>query len=72
MSRNIQNAGKGSIEMEIKKHRKAAGLTQQQFSELFEIPLATVKAWDCGQRYPPIWAEKLIIEKLETLKTTSK
>lgn len=58
--------------MEIKKHRQAAGLTQKQFSELFNIPLDVVKSWDSGRRRPPEWAEKLIIEKLETLiKTTS-
>lgn len=57
--------------MEIKRHRQEAGLTQKQFSDMFEIPLDTVKNWDVGRRYPPAWAEKLIIEKLEALKTTS-
>lgn len=57
--------------MEIKKYRQAAGLTQKQFSDIFEIPLDVVKSWDAGRRNPPIWVEKLIIEKLETLKTTS-
>lgn len=70
MRKTIQNNGRGS-KMEIKKHRQAAGLTQQQFSDMFEIPLDTVKNWDAGRRYPPVWAEKLIIEKLETLKKTS-
>lgn len=51
----------------IKEYRLAAGLTQKQFSELFEIPLDTVKNWDAGRRYPPLWAEKLIIEKLERM-----
>lgn len=57
--------------MEITKHRQAAGLTQKQFSDLFEIPIDVVKSWDSGRRKPPAWAEKLIIEKLETMKTTS-
>ncbi len=51
--------------MEIKKYRKMAGLTQQEFSNLFGIPLDTVKSWDCGRKLPPEWAEKLIIEKLQ-------
>lgn len=51
----------------IKEHRQAAGLTQEEFSELFEIPLNTVKNWDSGRRSPPEWAEKLIIEKLERI-----
>ena len=49
----------------IKEYRKAAGLTQKQFSDLFGIPLDVVKSWDSGRRHPPEWAEKLIIEKLE-------
>ncbi|MEZ3435721.1 MAG: hypothetical protein K1W34_14095 [Lachnospiraceae bacterium] len=52
----------------IKEYRKSAGLTQKQFSELFEIPLDVVKSWDSGRRSPPVWAEKLIIEKLDRMK----
>lgn len=52
----------------IKEYRKAAGLTQKQFSELFEIPIDTVKKWDSGQRKPPDWVERLIIKELERMK----
>ncbi|MBD5395033.1 MAG: transcriptional regulator [Lachnospiraceae bacterium] len=52
----------------IKEYRQAAGLTQKQFSELFKIPIDVVKSWDSGRRNPPEWAEKLIIEKLESMK----
>lgn len=52
----------------IKECRKAAGLTQRQFSEMFGIPIDTVKCWDSGRRNPPEWAERLIVEKLEGLK----
>lgn len=48
----------------IKFYRQAAGLTQQQFAEMFDIPIDTVKAWDCGRRKPDKLKEKLIIEKL--------
>ena len=54
--------------MTIKEHRQAAGLTQQQFAELFDIPIDTVKAWDSGRRKPPEWAEKLIIKDLGRMK----
>lgn len=64
--------GLGRIEdgilMTIKEHRQAAGLTQQQFAELFDIPIDTVKAWDSGRRKPPEWAEKLIIKDLGRMK----
>lgn len=51
----------------IKEYRKAAGLTQKQFSEMFEIPLDVVKSWDSGRRKPAAWAEKLIIKELERM-----
>lgn len=50
--------------MKIKEARKAAGLTQGELAELLEVPLDTIKSWDCGRRYPPKWVENLILEKL--------
>lgn len=52
----------------IKEHRQKSGLTQKQFSELFEIPIDVVKSWDSGRRKPPAWAEKLIIKELERMR----
>lgn len=57
--------------MGIKESRKSAGLTQSQFSDIFEIPLDVVKSWDSGRRKPPGWAEKLIIKELERMKETT-
>lgn len=57
-----------NLSNKIKEKRKSVGLTQYQFSAIFEIPLDTVKNWDSGRRKPPEWAEKLIIEKLEQMK----
>ncbi len=49
----------------IKEYRKSVGLTQEQFSELFDIPLSTVKKWDSGISSPPDWATNLIIKELK-------
>ncbi len=54
--------------LSIKDYRMAAGMTQEEFSELFEIPIDTVKNWDSGRREPPIWAKKMIIKELERMK----
>lgn len=54
--------------MKIKEYRQAAGLTQQQFADMFGISINTVKNWDCGRRKPDKLKEKLIIEKLEQMK----
>lgn len=57
----------------IREYREKAGLTQQQFAEMFGISVNTVKSWDCGRRTPDKLKEKLIIEKLESiLKTTGR
>ncbi len=55
--------------MTIKECREAAGLTQSQFSKLFNppIPIDTIKSWDCGRQSPPDWVKGLIIEKLERI-----
>lgn len=53
--------------MRIKEERIAAGITQKEFSELFKIPIDTVKGWDCGRRKPAEWQENLIIEKLKSM-----
>lgn len=52
----------------IKEARKAAGLTQREMSERLSIPLRTVESWEAGKRTPPVWAEALIVEKLERIK----
>lgn len=54
----------------IKERRLALGLTQAQFSELFNppIPIDTIKKWDAGIMQPADWVESLIIEKLERVK----
>lgn len=37
-------------------------------SKLFEIPTRTIENWESGTRKPPVYVEKLIIEKLMQIK----
>lgn len=60
------------MENRIKSARIAAGLTQSEMSERFEIPLDTIKKWDAGAYKPPEWAAKLLLEKLQDVKNTIK
>lgn len=53
---------------EMKIAREEAGLTQQQFAEMFDISLDTVKSWDCGRRKPDKLKEKLILKELKSIK----
>lgn len=53
----------------IKSARLKAGLkTQREFAEQFDIPLDVIKSWESGRRTPPAWAEKLLLEKLDSMK----
>ena len=54
--------------MSIKEAREEAGLSRAEMSRLFEIPVRTLEEWDAGRRTPPPYVEKLIIEKLQTMK----
>lgn len=52
---------------DFKKARNAAGLTQQQMSDIFKIPKRTIENWESGQRTPPEYVKILVIEKLQSL-----
>lgn len=55
------------MDCEIKKARLAAGLSQAELSRRFEIPLGTLAHWEKGDRTPPVWAEKLLIEAINRI-----
>ncbi len=52
---------------DLKAARIAAGLTQQQMSDIFKIPKRTIENWESGQRKPPEYVKILVTEKLERL-----
>lgn len=52
----------------IKQARLDAKLTQDAMSKLLEIPIRTLQGWELGERKAPPYVEKLIIDKLKTLK----
>lgn len=54
---------------DFKNARLAAGLTQQQMADLFQIPKRTIENWETGQRKPPEYVKILILEKLQRLAT---
>lgn len=51
----------------IREARKAAGLTQKEFSDLFGMPKRTLENWEYGKTEPPEWVERLVLEKLEKI-----
>ena len=54
--------------MTIKEARESIGMSRAEMSRVFEIPIRTLEDWDNGKRTPPPYVEKLIIEKLLSMK----
>ena len=51
----------------LKLWRENAMLTQEQMSSLLEIPKRTIENWEAESRKPPVYVEKLVIEKLMSI-----
>lgn len=52
----------------FKAARKAAGLTQDEMFIAMDIPRRTVQEWENGRHTPPIYFQRLVLEKLESMK----
>lgn len=55
------------MESDFRNARNAAGLTQQQMSDIFKIPKRTIEDWETGRRNPPEYVKILVIEKLTAI-----
>lgn len=51
----------------VREARVYAGLTQAKMSKLLGIPKRTIENWETGSRKCPEWAERLVVEKLESI-----
>ena len=49
----------------LKAARKEAGLTQQGMAELMLIPKRTVENWEVGDRTPPPYVQRFVLNELE-------
>lgn len=52
----------------LKAARKAAGLSQQAMADLMLIPKRTIENWEGGQRTPPPYLQRFVLNELEGLK----
>lgn len=57
-----------NFKMTIKEARIEAGLTQQKLADLLGIPKRSIENWEGGKSKPPPYVERLIVEKLQTMK----
>ncbi|MEG0430318.1 MAG: helix-turn-helix transcriptional regulator [Anaerovoracaceae bacterium] len=52
---------------EIKTARLAAGLSRPELFKLTGIPVRTLEGWEYGDRTPPEWMERLVINEVKRL-----
>ena len=52
---------------EFKHLRQELGLSQQKIGELLEISRNTIRDWELENRTPPVYVQKLLIEKLQSM-----
>ena len=50
--------------IEIRELRDASGLTQKAFSELYGIPVSTLRKWEQGESSPPGYVIRLLARSL--------
>ncbi|MDD3137527.1 MAG: helix-turn-helix transcriptional regulator [Lachnospiraceae bacterium] len=53
---------------QLKYLRVKAKLSQAALSKLTEIPKRTIEDWETGKFEPPVYVQKLLIEKLRFIK----
>ena len=53
---------------QFKEARKATNMTQQQLAELTLIPFRTIQQWEGGQRTPPPYVQRFVLNELKSLK----
>lgn len=52
----------------LKEARKAAGMTQQGMADRMLIPKRTIQDWEGGQRTPPPYVQRFVLNELESMK----
>ena len=53
---------------QLKTVRKATGMTQQGLADRTLIPFRTIQQWEGGQRTPPPYVQRFVLNELECLK----
>jgi DNA-binding transcriptional regulator YiaG len=57
---------------DLKAARKKAALTQQGMAELMLIPFRTIQQWEGGQRTPPSYVQRFVLNELKSIKGDEK
>jgi len=52
----------------LKEARAAAGMSQQGMADRMLIPKRTIENWEMGDRKPPPYVQRFVLNELEELK----
>lgn len=58
----------GDFSEKLKQARKDTGLTQQGISERMLISKRTIEKWETGERTPPSYVQRFVLNELEEIK----
>jgi DNA-binding transcriptional regulator YiaG len=65
----LQNAERSRTFAEtLKEARAATGLSQQGMADRMLIPKRTIQSWEMGERTPPPYLQRFVLNELESLK----
>lgn len=51
----------------LREARKAAELTQQRMADLMLIPKRSIENWEAGERTPPPYVQRFVLNELQGL-----
>lgn len=52
----------------LKKARAATGMSQQGMADRMLIPRRSIQNWEAGERTPPPYVQRFVLNELESLK----
>ena len=52
----------------LKRARAATGMSQQGMADRMLIPKRTIEKWETGERTPPPYVQRFVLNELESLK----
>lgn len=52
---------------DLQEARKAAGLSQQGMADRTLIPLRTLQKWEIGERVPPTYVQRFVLNELKEI-----
>ena len=56
----------------LKEARAAAGMSQQKMADRMLIPKRTIENWETGERTPPPYVQRFVLNELELIATNKK